>query len=360
MKLRLLLFALGGMAALTAAHITLNVGWDRLRHDTAVMLGSERKTLKVGFLPVTCHLTCPVTHWVTDHSATGSIFESKKFSDFPSMKEALVAREIEATFMVAPLAMKLVADGVPVRILYLGHRDGTELMVHVDSNIQDFSGLRDKKLAIPSKFSNQNLLVHRMMKQWGMKPGDIELLELPPPDQPAALYDGSIDAYMVGEPFPAKAEMGGWGRVLYYAKDIWPGFISCVLVVRQELIAEQRPLVQELVDGIAASGEWLDESPEHRMDAAEVVGRYFYNQDPELLKFVLSKPPDRVKYTNLKPIRANFDEIMQLANETGVIARRMEFEEYVDDSFAPDLFKVDVPFDRLPMEPVVRDDPAPR
>ena len=30
----------------------------------------------------------------------------------------------------------------------------------------------------------------------------------------------------------AKAEVSGTGRVLYYAKDIWPHFISCVLVVR--------------------------------------------------------------------------------------------------------------------------------
>jgi len=288
---------------------------------------------------------------VTDHSEKGSLFTSQRFSDFPSMKEALIARKIEATFMVAPLAMKLVADGVPVRIVYLGHRDGSALMVGTDSGIKDFAGLRGKKCAIPSRFSNQNLLMHRMMNKHGMVDGDITLMEMPPPEMPAALANGDIDSYLVGEPFPAKAEMGGWGRVLYFTKDLWPGFISCVLVVRQELIDEHRPLVQELVDGIATSGKWLDSDMEHRMDAAEVVGKYYYNQDPALLKFVLSRPPDRVKYSNLKPVRENFDEIMALANETGVIEKHMAFEEYVDDSFAPNVFTLAVPFDRLPMEP---------
>jgi NitT/TauT family transport system substrate-binding protein len=295
---------------------------------------------------------------VTEHSEKGSLFTSQRFSDFPSMKEALIARKIEATFMVAPLAMKLVADGVPVRIVYLGHRDGTELMVGTDSGIEDFRGLRGRICAIPSRFSNQNLLMHRMLNEHGMTAGDITLVEMPPPEMPAALANGDIDAYIVGEPFCAKAEMGGWGRVLYYTKDIWPDFISCVLVVRKELIDERRPVVQELVNGIATSGKWLDSDMTHRMDAAEVVGKHYYNQDPELLKFVLSQPPDRVKYSRLAPMQENFDEIMALANQTGVIEKRMEFREYVDDSFAPDVFTLSVPFDRLPMEPVTPGRPA--
>jgi NitT/TauT family transport system substrate-binding protein len=289
---------------------------------------------------------------VTDHSTTGTRFKAQKFTDFPSMKEALIARKIDATFMIAPLAMKLVADGVPAKILYLGHRDGTALIVPVDSPITDFKGLRGKKVAIPSRFSNQNLLMRRMMKQNGMGPDEIELKELPPPEHPSALAARAIDAYIIGEPHAAAAEMNGLGRVLYQAGDMWPGFISCVLVVRQELIDGERELVQELVNGIAASGEWLDEDiaqgAQHRKDAAVVVGKMFYNQDPKLLEFVLTKPTDRVKYTDLIPPRDRFDEIMDLAVEMGVITRRMQFEEYCDTSFAPDLGLVDVPFDRMP------------
>jgi len=290
---------------------------------------------------------------VTQHSASGTVFKAQKFTDFPSMKEALIARKIDATFMIAPLAMKLVADGVPVKIVYLGHRDGSALTVAIDSPVKDFTELAGKRVAIPSRFSNQHLLMRRMMKQRGMEQGSIELVEMAPPEMPGALAAKSIEGYIVGEPHNAKAELGGYGRVLYLMKDLWPEFISCVLVVREELIVGQRPLVQELVDGIAASGEWLDEDREtgaqHRKDAAFVVGNMFYSQKPELLEYVLTKPIDRVSYTNLMPPKATFDEIMDLAVETKVLPRRMEFAEYGDTSFAPDLLKVDVPFDRLPM-----------
>ena len=72
------------------------------------------------------------------------------------------------------------------------------------------------------------------------------------------------------------------------------------------------------------------------MAAAEFVSKGYYNQDPRLLRYVLSKPPDRVKYSHLKPARANFEEIEMLAKEAGILQGTAHFDDYVDDSFAPD------------------------
>lgn len=284
---------------------------------------------------------------MTQHSEQGTTFRSRKFTDWPTVKEALMSKEVGGVFILAPLAMQLAADGVPIKVVYLGHRDGTALVVGKDSDIQNFGDLAGKTVAIPSRYANQNVLMHRMMREWGMAPDSIDLRELPPPEHPAALQSGSIDGYIVGEPFAAKAEVDGFGRVLYHTKDIWPEFISCVLVVRDDLIQERRELVQELVDGIAKSGKWLDEDMEHRMDAAEVTAKHYYFQPPELLKYVLSKPPDRVRYTHLEPLKPQFDEIMELALDIGVLSRRVEFEEYADPSFVRPLDELDWGLDHL-------------
>ncbi len=291
---------------------------------------------------------------MTSHSTDGTVFESRKFTDWPTVKEALIAKEIGGAFILAPMAMQLARDGVPIKIVYLGHRDGTAIVVAKDSNIRSFQDLAGKLVAIPNRYSNQNVLMHRMMRQYGMAEDSIELRELPPPEHPAALGSGSIDAYIVGEPFAAKAELDGTGRVLYQAKDIWPNFISCVLVVREDLIEDERVLIQELVSGIARSGKWLDEDIDHRMQAADVAGQRYYFQPPELLKYVLSKPPDRVKYTELAPMREDFDEIMQLAYEIGVLDGQIAFEDYVDPSFVPDLDLRSWEFDELPELDIVR------
>lgn len=276
------------------------------------------------------------------------MFRSRKFTDFATVKEAIMAKEIGASFILAPLAMQLAADGIPIKVVYLGHRDGTAIVVGKDSDIRDFSDLAGKTVAIPSRFANQNVLMHKMMRDWNMAPDSIELRELPPPEHPIALQSGSIDGYIVGEPFAAKAQVDGYGRVLYQTKDIWPEFISCVLAVRTDLIEDEPELVQELVSGIAKSGMWLDQDMSHRMDAAEVTAKNYYFQDPELLKFVLSKPVDRVKYTRLTPLRADFDEIMHLAHEMGVLSREIAFEEYADDRFALQATMEPWALDRLP------------
>lgn len=289
---------------------------------------------------------------MTKHSDEGTLFRSQKFTDWATVKESLIAREIDGAFILAPMAMRLRQDDVPIKVVYLGHRDGTALMVGADSRIRSVRDLEGKVCAIPSRFANQNLLMHKLMKDAGMPYGSIELREVPPPEHPSALRSGSIDAYIVGEPFAAQSQMDGYGRVLHLTKDIWPDFISCVLVVHEELIEEDRPLVQELVDGIAKSGKWLDEGPdggrEHRMQAARVAAEHYYEQDPELLSFVLSKPMDRVKYTHLAPLEDDFDEIMELAVEIGILDGPIAFEEYVDDSFARPLEEIDWDLDELP------------
>ena len=72
------------------------------------------------------------------------------------------------------------------------------------------------------------------------------------------------------------------------------------------------------------------------MDAAQFVSKNYYNQNPRLLEFVLSKPPDRVKYTNLSLRKKDFEEIEQLGRESGILQGTARFEDYTDASFVPD------------------------
>jgi len=289
---------------------------------------------KIGFLPVTCHLTCPVTDFINQQMTGQSTFEPVRFNSWPELKESYLAGHTPATFILAPMAIALREQGVKIKIVYLGHRDGTAVMVHKDSSIYRMEDLRGKRVAIPNRYSNQRLLFYRALKQANMTINDIDLVEMPPPDMPAALYSKSVDAVCSGEPFMGQTELDGYGRVLWLTKDVWPNFISCVLAVRDDIIQTRRADVQALVDGIAKSGKWLDKSMDNRMSAAQFVSKNYYNQNPRLLAFVLSKPPDRVKYTRLTPLKPDFEEIEALGKESGILKGTAHFEDYVDPSFA--------------------------
>jgi len=294
---------------------------------------SPRQTLAVGFLPVTCHLTCPVTDFAT-RTSTGTRFESQRFTDFPTVVETVKSGRLDATFMIAPLAMKLREQGLKVKIAYLGHRDGSTVMVRKDLPATSLKDLVGKTFAIPSKYSNQNLVIRKLMQDEGVDPATIRFVEMPPPDMPGALASKAIDAYFIGEPHAARAELDGTGRVLYHAKDIWPHFISCVLVVTEKLIDERPAVVKDLVRGIAESGEWAER---HRLEAARVAARKeYYNQDPALLAYVLTHPADRVSYRGLTPTDEDLRSIMHYAIKAGILTHEIDLGSLVDRRFIPE------------------------
>jgi NitT/TauT family transport system substrate-binding protein len=271
-----------------------------------------------------------VTDFATRTSAT-TRFESQRFTDFPTIVESIKSGRLEATFMIAPLAMKLREQGVPVKILYLGHRDGSTVMVQKDSAAKSLRDLRGKVFAIPSKYSNQNLVIHKLMEDQGVKPDEIRFVEMPPPDMPGALAAKAIDAYFIGEPHAARAELDGSGRVLYHAKDIWPRFISCVLVATEKLIKERPAVVKDLVRGIAESGEWAET---HRLEAAKVAAPYF-RQDEKVVRYVLTQPPDRVSYRMLTPTDEDLQRIHDMALKAGILDKGIEMKDLIDRSFIP-------------------------
>jgi NitT/TauT family transport system substrate-binding protein len=273
----------------------------------------------------------------------GGAAEYVKFSGWPELKEAFMAGRIKAAYFLAPLAMDLADKGIPVKIVALGHRSGAVLMVKHDAPIKTMPDLKGKRVAIPSRFAVDHLFVRRLLKQHDMSVADVELVEMNPPDMPAALYAGAVAAYATGEPFGAVAEIAGYARPLYMTRDVWPNYICCVLTVREELIQTDRARVQQLVNYVMSSGLWLEGSRANRSLAADIAaGPNFFNQKSEVLKFVVSNPPDRVTYGNLRVIRTEFEELVQLSIEAGILTRPIPYEKYVDESFVQNVQPVQI------------------
>src|SRR4030095_12242784 len=228
-----------------------------------VSCSSEEKAnaLVVGGLPVTCNLTLPVAceaRAAANKASPGFAFEYSKYSGWPEIKESLMAGRIQAAYMLAPLVMDLADKKIPVKIVSLGHRSGAVIMVRTDSPYQHFRQLAGKRIAIPSRFAVDFLFLRKMLAQEGMTSVDIQVVELPPPDMPAALYANAVDAYCTGEPFGAAAQRAGYARPLRMTRDEWRNYICCVLTVREELIKANPDLVQDLVDHVLGAGLWLD------------------------------------------------------------------------------------------------------
>jgi NitT/TauT family transport system substrate-binding protein len=298
-------------------------------------------SLMVGGLPVTCNLTLPVA-CVARAKANGTAgadaqfrYDYSKYSGWPEIKESLMTGNIQAAYMLAPLVMDLSDKKIPVKIVSLGHRSGAVIMVRQDSSYDTFKDLAGKRIAIPSRFAVDFLFLRKMLARENMTPADIQIVEMPPPDMPAALYAKAVDAYCTGEPFGAAAQRAGYARVLRMTRDEWRNYICCVLTVREELIRDNRPLVQDLVNHVLGAGQWLDAAQANRTTAVAIAaGKGYFNQDPKIIQFVMDNPTDRVTYGDLRMIRTEFEELMELSMAAGTIKHPIPYERYVDESFA--------------------------
>jgi NitT/TauT family transport system substrate-binding protein len=300
----------------------------------------DDEPLVVGGLPVTCNLTLPVAcvgknRAIESGSASNKFrYEYSKYSGWPEIKESLMAGRIQAGYMLAPLVMDLADKKIPVKIVSIGHRSGAVIMVKTDSPYQTFASLKGKRVAIPSRFAVDFLFLRKMLARENMTQADVQIVEMPPPDMPAALYADAVDAYCTGEPFGAAAQSAGYARVLKMTRDEWRNYICCCLTVREELIQSRPEMVQDLVNQIQGAGTWLDEQKVNRDKAVTIAsGRSFFNQDPKILQFVMENPTDRVTYGDLRMIREEFDDLMQLSIQAGTIKHPIPYEKYIEERF---------------------------
>jgi len=293
--------------------------------------------LTVGGLAVTCNLTLPVAcaaNAAANHGGAAQ-FGYRKYSGWPEVKESLMSGDLQAAYMLAPLVMDLADKKVPVKIVSIGHRSGAVIMVRTDSSYRSFRDLTRKRVAIPSRFAVDFLFLSKMLASEGMMAKDVDIVEMAPADMPAALYVKGVDAYCTGEPFGAAAQSAGYARPLRMTRDEWPRYMCCVLTVREELIKSNRPLVQNLVNHVLGAGSWLDQQPQNREKAIEIAaGRKYFNQDPKILRFVMTQPPDRVTYGDLRMVPREFDELMQMSVAAGTLHHPVPYATYVDESFA--------------------------
>jgi NitT/TauT family transport system substrate-binding protein len=346
--------------------ILISEGYERTSGAAGIYRGSG-KLLEIGALPVTCNLTLPLacmsmngemdmagmdmSHLMDGHDDmamdTGTnqqLARYVRYNGWPELKEAMMAGHLKAAMLLGPMVMDLADQGIPVKVVALGHRSGAVIMVREESPYQSFADLRGKRVAIPSRFAVDHLFVRKLMAKHGLRDGEVTLVEMPPPDMPAALLANAVDAYATGEPFGARGEMDGYARVLYMTRDEWPDYICCVLAVREELIEEDRELVQILVNHVLSAGHWLDTSPEHRKAAARIAShRTIFNQAEDLIRWALERPVDRVTYGDLRLIKSEFDELMRMSLEAGIIRHPIPYETYADESFMSNFRPVNIP-----------------
>ena len=206
-------------------------------------------------------------HHLHEGEFAGYRLELVKFSSWPDLIDALNAGRIDGASVLMQLAMQAKDIGVDLKAVALGHRDGNVIISAND--IDEVNDLKGTTFAIPHTHSAHHLLIHELLKNEGLSYDDVNLVEMPPPEMPAALAEGRISGYAVAEPFGAIAVNLGVGKVLAHSESFWPDSYCCVLVLRNAFITENERLTQEFIKHYVAAGKAANEKSDALYEALQ-------------------------------------------------------------------------------------------
>src|SRR6201996_5135069 len=143
---------------------------------------------------------------------------SVSWTEFPSGPPLLEALNVGAIDMgVTGETPPIFAQAAGAPLVYLAYDPpaprGEAILVPKDSPIKSVADLRGKKVAL-NKGSNVHYLLVRALEHAGLKYTDIQPVFLAPSDALAAFTRGSIDAWVIWDPYEAAAEASTGARVL--------------------------------------------------------------------------------------------------------------------------------------------------
>jgi NitT/TauT family transport system substrate-binding protein len=281
----------------------------------------------MGYMPVISNLACPLLDYAGRKDSELE-FNAVKFFSFADMSEALRNNHIQVAFIIAPIGLMLRQQGENVKVVYIGNRHESTLVVDKKLNIEKFSDLAGKTVGVPMRYSGHYLSMLELIERHGLK-GQIDVAELNPPDMASALVSKSLSAYYVGEPFAAQTVKNGDAKVLFYVEQVWPGFICNLMMVHQNLIQNEPDVVQKLVNGAVRSGIWARTNPKK---AAEIVSEY-WNQPPDLVEYAMTSPENRIVYDQYIPREKELQHMADLMKRFGITGSN-DISGLMNDRFA--------------------------
>jgi NitT/TauT family transport system substrate-binding protein len=297
----------------------------------------DKAKLRIGHLNITDHLILGITKHRLDSGQEKFQYldlETVPLMGWPEMVTKLEG-DLDGAFILAPSAMDLYKSGIPIRLVLLGHKTGSIFIKRSGAGIESISDFKGQTVIIPYQLSVHHMLIHQLLTEAGLTPGkDVMFETLAPSQMPEALEYGEEDnlgGFIVAEPFGSVSIKAGHGEVFSLSKDLWPKHPCCVFVVKEKAIENHPDAVQELVNSLVNSGQIADSN----IAEASQIGATFLSQDQEIIKGILTEPPDRIMTNELMPVHEDFEKMQNyMTAKMGVLKAKIDLEKFIDTRFA--------------------------
>jgi len=279
---------------------------------------NQKKVVKIAYLPITHAINLFATAERASENSDLKI-ELVKYSSWPELTDALNTGRVDGASVLVQLAAKSKEQGVGIKAVALGHRDGN--VVVVKPEINSAADLKGKTFAIPHRQSSHNILLRQMLSNAQLNAEDVNVIEMAPPEMPAALAQKQIDGYCVAEPFGAKAVTLGAGKALYNSSQLWQNSICCSLVLTDDFINNSPEAAKKFHALYHEASDYISKNK----DFAETVAKKYLAVDEATLKLSL----EWISYDSLSFTSEAYSDLREKMIKFGLSANPPKYEEFV-------------------------------
>ncbi len=260
--------------------------------------------------------------------------EWAEFQSGPPMTEAIAANRLDfAGLGNLPVVAAQAAD-IPFTEIskIIEGKNNVAILVPKDSNITKIEELKGKKIAV-AKGSNAYNFLYRGLDKSGLKPSDVEIIQLQPNEAQPAFDTGAVDAWATWDPYITTNELSGKANILADGESLdilSPSF----LIVRNKVAEEYPELVTAFLKVYEQARVWESQHEEET--------NKLYAEQLHVDEAILKAMRQRNASINL-PIGPEVIEQQQLTAdfqlEQKTIRKQIDTSKVVDNQFIEQAIK---------------------
>ncbi|MGL4035207.1 ABC transporter substrate-binding protein [Kosakonia cowanii] len=253
----------------------------------------EKKTLRVGFIPLTdCAPVVMAAVKKFDEKYGITIIPSKE-SSWASVRDKLLSGELDAAHvlygMVYGLQLGVSGPQRDMAVLMTINNNGQAITL---SNQLKAAGVTDgaslKKVIAASPQGTYTFAqtfpsgTHAMwLYYWlanaGIDPfADVRNVVVPPPQMVVNMKIGNMSGFCVGEPWNQRAILDGIGFTAATSQQIWPDHPEKVLGTTSAWVSANGNAARALTAAVLEASRWIDASDENRRETAKTIATRAY------------------------------------------------------------------------------------
>jgi nitrate/nitrite transport system substrate-binding protein len=273
----------------------------------------EKKSLKVGFIPITCATPIIMAAPMGFYAKQNIDVEVVKAAGWAIVRDKTINKEFDAAHMLAPMplaiSMGVGSTALPFAVAAIENVNGQAIclsMKHKDN--RDPKNWKGMKLGIPFEYSNHAYLLRYYLAENGIDPDrDVQLRSVPPPEMVANLRADNIDGFLAPDNIVQRAVYDGVGFIHLLSKEIWDGHPCCAFAASRDFIEQTPNSYSALLRAIVEAAAFASKAENRKQIAEAIAPANYLNAPLPVLEQVLTgvyadglggvkRDPDRVTF----------------------------------------------------------------